>query len=67
MGPMAQDFRASFGLGDDDKTYHAIDAHGVALAAIQALEKRVAEQGRRIERLEREIAGVRSAGQPGAR
>ena len=23
MGPMAQDFRASFGLGDDDKTYNA--------------------------------------------
>ena len=54
LGPMAQDFRASFGLGDDDRTYNAIDAHGVALAAIQALEKRVAEQGRRIERLERE-------------
>ena len=61
LGPMAQDFRASFGLGDDDRTYNAIDAHGVALAAIQALEKRVVEQGKRIERLERENRRLRSA------
>jgi hypothetical protein len=66
MGPMAQDFRASFGLGDDDKTYNAIDAHGVALAAIQALEKRVVEQGKRIERLERENRRLRSAPRTGA-
>ena len=60
LGPMAQDFRSSFGLGDDDRTYNAIDAHGVALAAIQALEKRVADQGRRIERLERENRRLRA-------
>jgi hypothetical protein len=54
LGPMAQDFHASFGLGDDDRTYNSIDAHGVALAAIQALERVVAEQGKRIEKLERE-------------
>ena len=52
MGPMAQDFRAAFGLGDGDRTYHAVDAHGVALAAIQALERMAAEQRRRIEALE---------------
>ena len=57
---MAQDFRASFGLGDDDRTYHSVDAHGVALAAIQALEKRVVEQGKRIQRLERENRRLRS-------
>ena len=66
MGPMAQDFRASFGLGDDDKTYNAIDAHGVALAAIQALERRVAQQDKRIERLERENRRLRSGRQPEA-
>jgi hypothetical protein len=54
LGPMAQDFRASFGLGSDDRTYHSVDAHGVALAAIQALEHVVAEQEKRIQRLERE-------------
>ncbi len=54
LGPMAQDFHASFGLGDDDRTYHSIDAHGVALAAIQALEHVVKQQEQRIEKLERE-------------
>ena len=54
LGPMAQDFRASFGLGTDDRTYNSVDAHGVALAAIQALERIVAAQEKRIEKLERE-------------
>ncbi len=55
LGPMAQDFRASFGLGDhDDRRYNAVDAHGVALAAIQALDALVAKQQKRIEALERE-------------
>jgi len=54
VGPMAQDFHASFGLGSDDRTYNSIDAHGVALAAIQALEHRLAEQQRRIDKLERD-------------
>jgi hypothetical protein len=54
LGPMAQDFRASFGLGDDDRTYYAVDAQGVALAAIKALNELVAAQEARIERLERQ-------------
>jgi hypothetical protein len=54
LGPMAQDFRASFGLGDDDRTYFAVDAQGVALAAIQALDHLVTTQELRIEKLERE-------------
>jgi hypothetical protein len=54
LGPMAQDFKQAFGLGDSDKTYNAIDAHGVAFAAIQALERVSEEQQRRIEQLERE-------------
>ncbi len=37
LGPMAQDFYAAFGLGDSDKTITAIDADGVALAAIKGL------------------------------
>jgi hypothetical protein len=51
---MAQDFRASFGLGDDDRTYYAVDAQGVALAAIQALDRLVTAQTSRIEKLERD-------------
>jgi hypothetical protein len=54
LGPMAQDFRASFGLGNDDRSYFAVDAQGVALAAIQALDRQLAEQRLRIEKLERE-------------
>jgi hypothetical protein len=54
LGPMAQDFHASFGLGTDDRTYNSVDAHGVALASIQALERMVEAQERRIEKLERD-------------
>ena len=54
LGPMAQDFRAAFGLGDDDRTYYAVDAQGVALAAIKALNEQAAAQEERIEKLERE-------------
>jgi hypothetical protein len=43
IGPMAQDFRAAFGLGPNDTSIATVDADGVALAAIQAL---AAEDGR---------------------
>lgn len=59
MGPMAQDFQAAFGLGDSDRSYDAVDAHGVTLAAIKALYERVQEQNARIERLERENEQLR--------
>jgi endosialidase-like protein len=52
LGPMAQDFKQTFGLGDSERSYYAVDAHGVALAAIQALERAVSEQQRRIDALE---------------
>jgi len=41
MGPMAQDLHAAFGLGPDPKTIDTIDADGVALAAIQGLDRRL--------------------------
>jgi hypothetical protein len=59
MGPMAQDFRAAFGLGDSDRSYYSVDAHGVALASIQALYSIAQDQNRRIERLERDNAELR--------
>jgi hypothetical protein len=62
LGPMAQDFHAAFGLGDTDRAYSSIDAHGVALAAIKALNERSKELEERIERLERENAELRRAG-----
>jgi hypothetical protein len=54
MGPMAQDFKQAFGLGDTDRAYDPIDAHGVALAAIQALQQQAQQQRQRIDQLERE-------------
>jgi hypothetical protein len=59
MGPMAQDFHASFGLGDTDRAYDPIDAHGVTFAAIQGLYVLVQEQQAQIAQLEREDAKAR--------
>jgi hypothetical protein len=41
MGPVAQDFRAIFGLGEDERTIATVDADGVALAAIQGLHRKL--------------------------
>jgi hypothetical protein len=41
MGPMAQDFHAAFGLGNDDKTLSARDVASVGLAAIQGLNQKL--------------------------
>lgn len=41
IGPMAQDFKAAFGLGDSDKSITTIDADGINMAAIKALYKKV--------------------------
>jgi len=43
VGPMAQDFHASFGVGSDDKHIATVDADGVALAAIQGLNQKLEE------------------------
>jgi len=40
VGPTAQDFRAAFGLGESDVRIGSIDADGIALAAVKALEVR---------------------------
>jgi hypothetical protein len=39
VGPMAQDFYAAFGVGEDDRHITSIDEDGVALAAIEALHR----------------------------
>jgi hypothetical protein len=60
VGPMAQDFAATFGVGDDDRHIHVVDANGVALAAIQALAKQLAETQARIGELEAEVERLRA-------
>jgi hypothetical protein len=43
LGPMAQDFRAAFGLGVNETSIATVDEAGVALAAIQALKRQLDE------------------------
>jgi hypothetical protein len=62
IGPMAQDFRAAFGLGADDKHISMVDADGVALAAIQGLNEKLERENaalrQRLDRLEQLIGSV---------
>jgi hypothetical protein len=60
MGPMAQDFRAAFGLGDSDKTITGVDADGVALAAVKGLRELARAQAARVTTLEHENANLRA-------
>ena len=50
MGPTAQDFHAAFGLGESNLRINTIDADGVALAAVKALEMRTRELNERLTR-----------------
>jgi hypothetical protein len=59
MGMMAQDFYGEFGLGDTDRAFSPVDAHGVEMAAIQALYERLKEQDARIRKLEEENRALR--------
>jgi hypothetical protein len=44
IGPVAQDFYAAFKLGNSDKTIGTVDEGGVALAAIQGLNKKIEDE-----------------------
>jgi hypothetical protein len=61
IGPMAQDFHAAFGVGEDDRHISTVDADGVALAAIQALYQLVQERDARITALEARVAALEQA------
>jgi hypothetical protein len=65
MGPMAQDFREAFGLGEDEKHISTVDAQGVALAAIQALyqekQQEVSQLQDRLTALEIRLAAIESS------
>src|SRR5262249_20315807 len=52
MGPMAEAFRAAFGLGYDDAWINTGDAEGVAFAAIQGLYQLVQVKDAQIGALE---------------
>jgi hypothetical protein len=44
IGPVAQDFAAAFGVGEDEKHITTVDESGVALAAIQGLNQKLEEE-----------------------
>ncbi|MBP7779085.1 MAG: tail fiber domain-containing protein [Acidobacteria bacterium] len=63
IGPTAQDFHAAFGLGEDPLRIGTLDADGVALAGVRALEARSRTLrddqdalGRRVAALEQALA-----------
>jgi hypothetical protein len=58
---MAQDFHASFALGHSDKCIGTVDENGVALAAIQALYRRIERLDAQTQQLRDENAELRQA------
>jgi len=65
MGPVAEEFRATFGLGLDGEHIATVDADGVALAAIQGLNAKLDAANRVLEQrvavLERALERVAGA------
>jgi hypothetical protein len=57
-GPMAQDFYAAFGIGEDDEHISTVDADGVALAAIQGLYHLVREKDAQLMAQQRQITAL---------
>ncbi len=56
VGPVAQDFKATFGLGNSDQSIATVDADGVALAAIQGLHRKFDDE---VRSLRAENAGLK--------
>ncbi|WP_137725932.1 tail fiber domain-containing protein [Prescottella subtropica] len=52
LGPMSQDFATAFGLGASTHRIDPVDAIGVCMASIQALQRRVAALEAELERRE---------------
>jgi len=61
IGPMAQDFKAAFYPGRDDKSISTLEFDGVELAAIQGLNQKLNEKAARITALEQELSELRAA------
>jgi hypothetical protein len=59
LGPTAQDFRAAFRIGEDDRHISTIDSEGVALAAIKGLYQMLEEKDLELTRERRELSAER--------
>jgi hypothetical protein len=60
LGPMAQDFYRTFGLGQDSLSIGTVDADGVALAGVQALDARTRQQQGQLAQLQAENQALRT-------
>jgi hypothetical protein len=58
LGPMAQDFKAAFYPGRDDKSISTLEFDGVELAAIQGLNRKMEEQKTELQRKESRISAL---------
>ena len=56
LGPMAQDFHATFGLGDDETKIATLDTSGVALAAIKGLNDKLNEKVDVLEKVNAKVS-----------
>jgi hypothetical protein len=61
LGPMAQDFHAAFGLGEDNASIGVLDGSGVALAAIQGLHAQLRERDAAIAALRAQVDALAAA------
>ena len=59
LGPTAQDFRSSFGLGAGNTTIGLSDEGGVAFTAIKALNQKIDAQERQIQSRDAEIKDLK--------
>jgi trimeric autotransporter adhesin len=59
VGPVAEDFRAAFGLGEGTTKIATVDAEGISLVAVQALERRTARLQEENDELRAELAALR--------
>ncbi len=59
MGPMSQDFAATFRLGDSDRSIQVVDVNGVTLAAIQGLYQMLVEKNTELDALRAEIQALK--------
>ncbi|MFO7651795.1 MAG: tail fiber domain-containing protein [bacterium] len=55
IGPVAQDFAAAFGVGENNTSINMADADGVLLAAVQALYEQNQTLSRRVAELEAQL------------
>ena len=61
VGPTAQDFHAAFGLGEDPLRIGTMDADGIALAGVRAVEARTREMRDAHEALQLRVAELERA------